>query len=213
MDLEASVRDLQKHRGASVVVAGDRQPPGVHGLAHAINQALDNVGKTVIYTDPIEANPVDQMASLRELVKDMESGAVRILLMLGGNPVYTAPADLDFAEDLAKVPLSGSLRPLRGRNVGYCHWHIPETHYLEAWSDTRVRRHGDDRATVDRAALQRRSSHEVLAAMLRRPDETAHDIVRNYWHRQRIAGDFEPLAGARSCTMAWSQVRMFHRRR
>jgi molybdopterin-containing oxidoreductase family iron-sulfur binding subunit len=150
--IDALVRDLQKHRGASVVIAGDRQPPGVHGLAHAMNQALDNVGKTVIYTDPIEANPVDQMASLRELVKDMESGAVRILLMLGGNPVYTAPVDLGFAEQLAKVPLRVHSALYEDETSAYCHWHIPETHYLESWSDIRAY---DGTATIDRAAVQR----------------------------------------------------------
>ena len=77
--IDALVRDLQKHRGTSAVVAGDQQPPAIHALAHWMNQALDNVGKTVIYTDPIEANPVGQLASLRELVKDMESGTVKIL--------------------------------------------------------------------------------------------------------------------------------------
>ena len=103
--IDALVRDLQKHRGSSLVVAGGQQPPGVHALAHAMNQALDNVGKTVIYTDPVEANPADQLGSLRELVKDMEAGAVKLLLMLGGNPVFTAPVDLRFAEHLSKVPL------------------------------------------------------------------------------------------------------------
>src|SRR5262247_2674550 len=91
--IDALVHDLQKHRGTTAVVAGDQQPPGVHALAHWMNQAFDNVGKTVIYTDPIEANPVGQMASLRELVKDMESGTVKILLMVGGNQVFTAPVD------------------------------------------------------------------------------------------------------------------------
>jgi molybdopterin-containing oxidoreductase family iron-sulfur binding subunit len=190
--IDALVRDLQKHRGVSVVVAGDRQPPGVHGLAHAMNQALDNVGKTVIYTDPIEANPVDQMASLRELVKDMESGAVRILLMLGGNPVYTAPVDLGFAEQLAKVPLRVHSGLYEDETSAYCHWHIPETHYLESWSDIRAY---DGTATILQPLIaplySGKSSHEVLAAMLGRPGETAYDIVRNYWKGQKIAGDFE----------------------
>ena len=190
--IDALVRDLQKHREASVVVAGDRQPPGVHALAHAMNQALDNVGKTVVYTDPIEANPVDQMASLRELVKDMESGAVRILLMLGGNPVYTAPVDLGFAEQLAKVPLRVHSGLYEDETSAYCHWHIPETHYLESWSDIRAY---DGTATILQPLIaplySGKSFHEILAALLGRPGETAYDIVRNYWRGQKLAGDFE----------------------
>ena len=190
--IDAVVRDLQKHRGASVVIAGDQQPPGVHALAHAMNQALDNIGKTVVYTDPIEANPVDQMASLRELVKDMEAGSVRILLMLGGNPVYTAPVDLGFAEQLAKVPLRIHSNLYEDETSAYCHWHIPETHYLESWSDIRAY---DGTVTILQPLIaplySGKSSHEVLSAVAGRAGETSYDIVRNYWKGQKIAGDFE----------------------
>src|SRR5207248_3973967 len=85
----AVAKDLQSQRGASLVLAGDCQPPFVHALVHAINQSLDNVGKTITYTDPIEANPTNQPASLEELVDDMRAKRVEILLVLGGNPVYS----------------------------------------------------------------------------------------------------------------------------
>src|SRR6185503_14436516 len=52
------VKDLDQHRGASIVLAGENQPPVVHALAHQMNQAFGNVGKTVFYTDPLEVNPV-----------------------------------------------------------------------------------------------------------------------------------------------------------
>ena len=82
--------------GASLVIAGDGQPAAVHALAHAMNQALGNVGETVVYTQTAEAEPVDQLESMRDLVADMNGGKVDLLLILGGNPVYTAPADLEF---------------------------------------------------------------------------------------------------------------------
>ena len=190
--IDALVRDLQTHRGASVVIAGDQQPPGVHALAHAMNQALDNVGKTVVYTDPIEAHSVDQMASLRDLVKDMESGSVRILLMLGGNPVYTAPVDLGFAEQLAKVPLRIHSGLYEDETSAYCHWHIPETHYLESWSDIRAY---DGTATILQPLIaplySGKSAHEILSAVAGKSGETSYDIVRNYWKGQKMAGDFE----------------------
>jgi len=72
------VRDLQDHRGTSLVIAGDQQPPVVHALAHAINDALGNTGQTVRYTDPVAASPVDEMASLRELADDMSAGRVQL---------------------------------------------------------------------------------------------------------------------------------------
>jgi molybdopterin-containing oxidoreductase family iron-sulfur binding subunit len=157
-----------------------------------MNQALDNVGKTVVYTDPIEANPVDQMASLRELVKDMESGSVKVLVMLGGNPVFTAPVDLRFAEHLAKVPLRVHSSLYGDETSAYCHWHIPETHYLESWSDVRAY---DGTVTILQPLIAPlyggKSSHEVLAALLGGFGDTTYDVVRNYWKTQKIAGDFE----------------------
>ena len=190
--IDALVRDLQKHRGGGIVVAGDQQPPVVHALAHAMNQALDNVGKTVIYTDPIVANPVDQSASLRELVRDMETASVKVLVMLGGNPVFTAPVDLRFAEHLAKVPFRVHSSLYDDETSAYCHWHIPETHYLESWSDVRAY---DGSVTILQPLIAPlyggKSSHEVLAALLGGFGDTTYDIVRNYWKTQKIAGDFE----------------------
>ena len=84
-------RDLERHPGASAVLAGEYQPPIVHALAHVINASLGNAGKTVLYTDPIEASPVDQLASLQDLVKDLDAGAVDLLLILGGNPAFNGP--------------------------------------------------------------------------------------------------------------------------
>jgi len=108
-EVRAVVKDLEAHRGASVVIAGEYQPPQVHTLVHAINQTLGNTGKTVIYTDPVEANPVDEIASIAELVTDMRDGAVETLLILGGNPVYDAPADLNFLDALKRVKLRAHL--------------------------------------------------------------------------------------------------------
>src|SRR5437016_6113644 len=91
--ITAIARDLQGNRGPSVVLVGEHQPASVHALAHAMNQALGNVGRTVLYTDQVDANPVNQTDSLRELVQDMKSGKVDLLVMLGGNPAYDTSAD------------------------------------------------------------------------------------------------------------------------
>src|SRR5947208_5244130 len=98
-------RDLLEHRGSSAVIAGEHQSPAVHALAHAINQTFGNVGKTVFYTDPVNANPVDQTASLTELVAAMPAGKVDALLIAGGNPAYDAPADCRFADALKDTTL------------------------------------------------------------------------------------------------------------
>ena len=74
--IAAVAKDLLAHRGASLVIAGDGQPATVHALAHAMNAALGNAGTTVVYTDPVEAEPADQLQSLRDLAADMNAGTV-----------------------------------------------------------------------------------------------------------------------------------------
>ena len=92
----------------------------------------------MVFTDPIEAVPVDQGESLGQLVADMQAGKVETLLILGGNPVYTAPADVPFAEALNKVAFRAHLALYEDETSALCHWHLPEAHYLEGWSDGRA---------------------------------------------------------------------------
>jgi Fe-S-cluster-containing dehydrogenase component len=114
------------------------------------------------------------------------------LIMLSGNPVYTAPVDLGFAEQLAKVPLRIHSGLYEDETSAYCHWHIPETHYLESWSDIRAY---DGTATILQPLIaplySGKSAHEILSAVAGKSGETSYDIVRNYWKGQKMAGDFE----------------------
>ncbi len=186
--MAALARDLRQHRGTSLVIAGDWQPPALHVLAHAMNDALGNTGNTVIYTDPVEARPVDQLQSLRELVEDMKDGQVDLLLIIGGNPVFNAPADLDFAGALKKVRTQVRLGLYYDETSNFCHWHVPEAHYLESWSDARA---FDGTATIIQPLIAPlyggKSAHEILSIFLNEPDRTGYDIVRGYW-KDRIAG-------------------------
>src|SRR5205823_11281768 len=89
----ALIKDLHANHGSNVVIPGDHQPAVVHALAHKMNAALGNVGKTVFYTDPVLASTASHNDSLNDLVADMRAGKVDLLVILGGNPVYDAPAD------------------------------------------------------------------------------------------------------------------------
>ena len=90
--LPAVSKDLQLHKGASIVIAGDEQSPAVHALAHAANSFLGNVGKTVFYSDPLEANSVDQTQSLRELLGDIDAGKVEVLIISVAIRLTTRPS-------------------------------------------------------------------------------------------------------------------------
>jgi molybdopterin-containing oxidoreductase family iron-sulfur binding subunit len=188
----AIAQDLQQHRGASLVVAGDAQAPIVHALAHAMNHRLGNVDQTVRYTDPVEVESVDQMASLQQLVSDMAAGKVELLVILGGNPVYTAPADLQFSEHLNKVKLRVHLGLYDDETAALCHWHIPEAHALETWSDGRAY---DGTVSLVQPLIAPlyggKSVHELLAVLMGQPERTSHQIVREYWQSQYRGDDFE----------------------
>jgi MoCo/4Fe-4S cofactor protein with predicted Tat translocation signal len=178
----AVVKDLIAHRGRSLVIAGDGQPPAVHALAHAMNQALGNVGKTVVYTETAEAEPVNQLDSLRDLVADMNAGKVDLLVIIGGNPVYTAPVDFGFADALGKVQLRAHLSLYDDETSALCQWQIPEAHFLEAWSDAHA---FDGTVSIVQPLIAPlyggKSAHEVLAAMSERPERSGHDLVREHW--------------------------------
>jgi MoCo/4Fe-4S cofactor protein with predicted Tat translocation signal len=185
--------DLVAHRGRGLVVAGDDQPPAVHALAHAMNAALGNVGRTVVYTAPIEAAPGLQLPALHGLVEDMRAGRVDVLLVLGANPVVTAPADLAFAAALERVALRVHQGLYDDETALQCHWHLPEAHYLESWGDVRAH---DGTASLVQPLIAPlyggKTPTEILAALLESPERSAYDVVRATWRAERRdAADFE----------------------
>jgi MoCo/4Fe-4S cofactor protein with predicted Tat translocation signal len=190
----AVLKELQAHKGSSIVIVGDHQPPAVHSLAHAINAALGNVGKTVFYTDPVDANPVNQTESLRELVSDMRAGKVDLLVILGGNPVYDAPSDLGFGDALKNSNIAQRvyLGLYQNETTQFCHWNINEAHYLEAWSDGRAY---DGTVSIIQPLIaplyMGKSVHEVLSTLMGDSGATGYDIVRSYWQKQHTGVDFE----------------------
>ncbi len=179
--LDAMARDLLQQRGSSLVVAGDHQPPVVHALAHAINDALGNVGRTVVYLNPVEANPQSQTESLRELVRDMRAEKVDTLLILGGNPVFNSPADLEFGKAIKSVNFAVHLSLYDDETSALCRWHIPMAHELEAWGDARAY---DGTVSIIQPLIEPllggKSAHELLAAVQGQPDDGL-EIVREHW--------------------------------
>jgi molybdopterin-containing oxidoreductase family iron-sulfur binding subunit len=185
----AVAKDLQDNREKCVVVPGEHQPAAVHSLAHAINDRLGGVGRDrpVEFIQPVNASPADPVQSLGELVEAMDRGPddkdrVQVLLILSGNPAFTAPADFRFAERMLKVPTRVRLGLYNDETSRLCHWHVPEAHFLEAWGDTRT---FDGTMTVMQPLIAPlyggRSAHEVLAAFSDQPNQPGHEIVRNHW--------------------------------
>ena len=198
--INALAQDLSAHRGSSVVIPGEHQSAAVHALAHALNSALGNVGKTVTYTASLEVQAVDQIQSLRQLISDMAAGRVETLLILGGNPVYDAPADLPFAASLAKVANTIHLSSHFDETSAMCRWQVPESHFLEEWGEVRA---FDGTLTIQQPLIaplydshSSRSSRSDPAP----PGRAAYEIIRAYWLK-RAARRISKRGGERPSTM------------
>ncbi|MGE5523831.1 MAG: 4Fe-4S dicluster domain-containing protein [Rhodospirillaceae bacterium] len=170
---------LAQSRGTSLIVAGRDLTPQTHALVHALNAHLGNVGETLRYIEPVEAQPVDHVQSLRELIDDMHNGRVTTLVMLGGNPVYDAPGMLDFADALRHVPFSLHHALYRNETSRRCTWHAPLAHGFESWSDARAY---DGTETIVQPVAQPlyagRSWHELIAWLSEAGRHSGYDIVR-----------------------------------
>jgi MoCo/4Fe-4S cofactor protein with predicted Tat translocation signal len=179
--IDAVAKDLLANRGKGLIIAGERQPAGVHTAVCALNTHLGNTGKTVSYYETKDA-ALPSVSALTSLVSAMKGGAVQTLVVLGGNPVFDAPADLDFASAMAKVPHTIALGHTVDETSSSAEWHIPRAHYLESWGDARAV--GGTLSVVQPLILPLfggRTPVEVLGLMVGDKDRPGYDIVRDTW--------------------------------
>jgi molybdopterin-containing oxidoreductase family iron-sulfur binding subunit len=177
--IEAMAEDLAGNRGRGLVVAGPRQPAAVHALVALLNARLDNAGATVTYTAEPDPDRPPHAEAIAELGRTMQAGAVQTLVVLGGNPVYDAPADVEFAAALDGVPVSLHLSETRNETSRACRWHAPRAHWLEAWGDARAwdGAHSVVQPLI-RPLYEGRTAEELLALMIDEGPYGAYDLVR-----------------------------------
>ena len=173
--------DLRAHAGKGIVVAGRRQPALVHALVFAINAALDNLGKTIELRQP----PVPPASgTLQELVSAIDKNEVETLLILGANPVYTAPVDLGFADRLKRVPTTIRLGSHADETSKLATWHLPAAHALETWGDARA---GDGTLLAIQPMIEPlfegRSILEELARLSKYEPTSGYEIVRRAFRK------------------------------
>ena len=169
--------DLAKHRGSLRVLVGDAEPLEIHQLAAGIGESPE-----------VRAVPSGNLAVL---AGDLDAGRVKHLFILGGNPAYNAPSDLRFGERMAKASFTVHLALYQDETSQRCRWHLPETHFLEAWSDILA---SDGTPTIIQPVIDPlyagRSVHEVLAMLTEDFQPGGYEIVRATWQAGR-GDDFE----------------------
>ena len=184
--LDALVDDLVHHQGESVILAGSRQPASVHAIAHLLNHILGNAGKSIQFAPAPEPLRPSHKDAIAEVASALQGGGVDTLVILGGNPAFNAPVELDFPGLIAKAKHSIHLSLYRDETSMLCEWHVPRAHTLETWGDAR----GYDGTVSSVQPLiaplyDGKTSCEVLGSMVEGEPVRAYDIVRKTFEDSR----------------------------
>ncbi len=185
--LKPIIRDLLAHRGKSLILAGDYQSAKVRGYAIEAHTILGS-GAGLTYSTTPGKPPI---GDLRSLIREVRAGVVTALFILETNPASTALGDFPFPAlpaELFSVHSSSYL----DETAQQCLWHIPQSHFLETWSDTLA---ADGTSSIVQPLIEplypSKSRHELLCALLE-SGETGYETVRNVWRASRPAAEFEP---------------------
>ncbi len=191
--VKAAAADLAAAGGAGCVVAGEYTSADLHALVAGINLKIGAMG-TVVTVAPAPAAAAGGSASgIPALVEAISAGKVDVLLFLGTNPLFDAPAELGLGPALAagKVKFSAHLGLYADETAAYAEWHVPAAHVFEAWGDAVAL---DGTASVVQPLIlplyEGKSTVEMLALVADRTDAASLDLVRETW-AELLPGDAE----------------------
>ena len=188
--VKALAKDLAANKGRSLLVVGDRQPAAVHAVVHLLNLALGNVGTTVKFVPAFDETS-DGPDSLLALKKDAESKSIETLLVLGGNPVFDAPADVEFGKLFGELATTIHVGTHVNETAAAATWHLNQAHYLESWGDVVAE---DGTASIIQpliAPLYSGKTDVEVLAMITAIQGSAYELVRATWKEGLLDVDFE----------------------
>lgn len=179
--VRAAISDLKGHPGASLVIAGEQQPASIHALAFALNRALGNIGRTLHFTEPVLARATGGL-ELEDLVAAVEQQQVDGVVVLEGNPVYTAPVELGLRDWLSRVPYTAHLSLYYNETSQSCGWFVPAAHFLESWGDARAQ---DGTVSLIQPLIRPmysgKTSSQLIAAFLGHRGVSDKLLLERYW--------------------------------
>jgi molybdopterin-containing oxidoreductase family iron-sulfur binding subunit len=198
--IEAAAADIVEQGAASAVLVGPSQPGPVHAVAAAVNAALGSDGVVVTHA-PLAGDLAQSSASsIRALASAIEAGGVDTLVVLNANPVFDAPADLDFATKFARVPTTITLSVGDTETGAASTWQLSGTHFLEDWSDVAT---PDGALSVVQPLIaplfDGRGQLALLASIAGQASTDPYEIVRETWRSG-------PLSGGGDFEKAWKRV-------
>jgi MoCo/4Fe-4S cofactor protein with predicted Tat translocation signal len=178
--LDVLAKDLQAHQGKCLVAAGPRQPAAVHALALLINQTLGNIGTSVQLLAVPDTN--SEVAQLKQLVDDLNAGAVETVVVIGGNPVYDAPADFEFGAAYSKAANRIYHGEDNNETAAASTWVLQGAHYMECWGDAA---NFDGVVAIQQPMIlplfDGKSPLELLAAITGAEKQRGYEIVQETW--------------------------------
>jgi molybdopterin-containing oxidoreductase family iron-sulfur binding subunit len=177
--------DLLAHHGRALVLTGRGEPPELHGLAAWMNARL---AAPIDYIAPVDSVPETHTASIAALERDLDSGSVDALIVIGANPAYDR--GVDFSHRIGRARFSAHLGLHADETAQACQWHLPMSHLLESWSDIRA---PDGTASIVQPLItplyDSRTPHALLALLAGTRASRDYDLVRAAWNHG--SGDFE----------------------
>jgi Fe-S-cluster-containing dehydrogenase component len=185
--VQVAAADLKSRRGQAVVLAGPAQPPEVHALCHWINGELH---APIDFVEPVDTTAPGHAESLRTLAGEIAERKVHTLIVVGANPAYDTPGELQLAEAVGTVAFSAHLGPYEDETAARCKWHLPLTHPLESWSD--LRSYEGTASIVQpliRPLYDTRTAHQLIAYLTGAVSASSYELVKQTW-QPRTSGDF-----------------------
>jgi molybdopterin-containing oxidoreductase family iron-sulfur binding subunit len=186
--------DIADNSGKSLVMVGAQHEPALHALALAINEKIGAVGSTLTLVQEPDGDRASHFDSIADLAGKLKAGRIDTLVILGGNPAYDAPADLDFASAMKSAGTSIHLSLYDNETSHAALWHVPRAHFLEAWGDCRA---WDGTIGICQPLIEPlyggKTSDQVLAFLAGEPETESDAIVRKTFAEMEDAAWREAL--------------------
>jgi MoCo/4Fe-4S cofactor protein with predicted Tat translocation signal len=189
--IENLAQELLNNPGSALVTAGQDHSPAVHAAVAAMNQALGNVGETVTYHELPFRDDRDEKQAFADAVSALNDGQFDTVVLLGTNPVFTAPSDLNLEEALANADTKIHLAQYYDETSRACDWHVNRAHFLEAWGDGLS--YTGQRSIIQpqiRPLFDGLSEIELLNTLITGQESDGYELVQETWG-EYLTSDFQ----------------------